>query len=80
MASNACFSAFAAIEEVQILHFYGLEVLTMAKRVSVSNLLLKVDKVDVEDFLKATFTNKRQVILAPSVPRRKLFFLERHLI
>jgi len=65
MASNPCFSVFAAMEEVQILHFYGLEVLTAAKRVSVSNLLLKVDKVDVEDFLKATFTNKKQVILAP---------------
>jgi len=59
------FSAFAAIEQDQILHFYGLEVLTMAKRVSISNLLLRVDKVDVEDFLKATFINKRQVILAP---------------
>ena len=65
MASNPCFSVFAEMEEVQILHFYGLEVLTMAKRVSVSNLLLKVDKVDVEDFLKATFTDKKQVILAP---------------
>ena len=65
MASNACLSALAAIEDVQILHYYALEVLTMAKRILISSLLLKVDKVDVEEFLKNTFKSKKQIILAP---------------
>ena len=65
MNSNACFAAFAAIEEVPILHYYGLEVLTFAKKVLVSSLRLQVDKVDVEEFLKATFESKKQIILSP---------------
>ena len=65
MASNACFAAFAAAEEVPILHYYGLEVLTMAKKICISTLLLKGDKVDVEEFLKNTFSSKKQIILAP---------------
>ena len=65
MNSNPCFAAFAAIEEVPILHYYGLEVLTLAKKVLISSLLLKVDKVDVEEFLKTTFPSKKQIILSP---------------
>jgi len=65
MNSNPCFAAFAAIEEVPILHYYGLEVLTFAKKVLISSLLLKVDKVDVEEFLKTTFPSKKQIILSP---------------
>ena len=55
MASNACFSIFAITEEVPIIHYYGMEVMTMAKKIMISALLLKVDKVDVEEFLKETF-------------------------
>ena len=62
MASNACYSAFAATEEVQILHYYGLEVLI---QVLISSLLLKVDKVNIEEFLKETFKSNKQIILAP---------------
>jgi len=65
MASNSCFSAFAATEETPILHYYGFEILVLAKRVLISSLLLKADKVDVEDFLKNTFSSKKQIILAP---------------
>ena len=65
MASNACYATFAAAEEVPILHYYGFEVLALAKRIMISQLLLKADKLDVEEFLKGTFTNKKQVILAP---------------
>jgi len=65
MASNACFAAFAAAEQVPIIHYYGLEVLTMAKKIMISSLLLKGDKVDVEEFLKNTFPSKKQIILAP---------------
>jgi len=65
MASNACYAAFAASEDVPILHYYGFEVLALAKRIMISQLLLKADKMDVEEFLKGTFTNKKQVILAP---------------
>ena len=65
MASNPCFAAFSAAEEIPILHYYGLEVYTMAKRILISALLLKGDKVDVEEFLKDTFPRKQQIILAP---------------
>ena len=37
----------------------------MAKRILISALLLKGDKVDVEEFLKDTFPRKQQIILAP---------------
>ena len=65
MASNACLSALSAIEDVQIIHYYGLEVLTFAKRILISSLLLTGDQVDVEEFLKTTFKSKKQIILAP---------------
>ena len=65
MASNPCFAAFAAAEEIPILHYYGAEVFTMAKRILISALLLKGNKVDVEEFLKDTFPRKQQIILAP---------------
>ena len=65
MASNPCFAAFAAAEEIPILHYYGVEVFTMAKRILISALLLKGNKVDVEEFLKDTFPRKQQIILAP---------------
>ena len=39
--------------------------MTMAKKIMISALLLKVDKVDVEEFLKETFKSKKQIILAP---------------
>ena len=51
MASNACYAAFAASEDVPILHYYGFEVLALAKRIMISQLLLKADKLDVEEFL-----------------------------
>jgi len=65
MASNPCFAAFAAAEEIPILHYYGVEVFTMAKRILISALLLKGNKVDVEEFLKDTFPRKQQIILSP---------------
>ena len=65
MASNECFRTFAAAEEAPILHYYGLEIITMAKKIMISTLLLKGDKVDVEEFLQQTFPSKKQIILAP---------------
>jgi len=58
MASNPVYAAFSAAEEVPILHYYGQEVFTMAKKILISALLLKGDKVDVEEFLKDTFSRK----------------------
>ena len=37
----------------------------MAKRILISALLLKGDKVDIDEFLKDTFPRKQQIILAP---------------
>ena len=65
MASNAIYAAFNTTEEIPILHYYGVEVFTMAKRILISALLLKGDKVDIEEFLKDTFPRKQQIILAP---------------
>ena len=65
MASNPVFAAFSATEEIPILHYYGVEVYTMAKRILISALLLKGNKVDVEEFLKDTFPRKQQIILSP---------------
>ena len=45
MASNACFTAFSAAASVPILHYYGLEDYTTAKKTLISALLLKGDKV-----------------------------------
>jgi len=65
MASNPIFTAFNATEEIPILHYFGAEVFTLAKRILISALLLKGDKVDIEEFLKDTFPRKQQIILAP---------------
>jgi len=46
MASNACFTAFSAAAPVPILHYYGLEDYTTAKKTLISALLLKGDKVE----------------------------------
>ena len=58
------------MEEVPIIHYYGLEVMTMAKKIMISALLLKVDKVDVEEFLKETFKSKKQIILPRTTEER----------
>ena len=58
MASNPCYAAFSAAEEIPILHYYGAEVYTLAKRILILALLLKGNKVDIEEFLKDTFPRK----------------------
>ena len=65
MASNACFATFAAAEELQMTHHYGLAIPTLATKIMISSLLIKADKLDVEGFLLDTYTSKKQVILAP---------------
>ena len=65
MASNACFATVAAADDLLLIHYYGTEILTMAKKITISSLLVKADKVDVEEFLRTTFTSKKQMILAP---------------
>jgi hypothetical protein len=50
---------------VPILHYYGLEDYTMAKRYSFQLCFSKEIKWDVEEFLKDTFPRKKQIILAP---------------
>ena len=59
MASNLCVATFAASEEPPILHYYGLQVVTPATRIMISSLVLKVEKIDVEEFLKETFRTKK---------------------
>ena len=65
MASNACFTASSAAAPVPILHCYGLEDYTMAKRYSFQLCFSRDIKWDVEEFLKDTFPRKKQIILAP---------------
>jgi len=65
MASNECFTLFTATEDIQILHYYGVEVVTTAKKVLIAALVQKTGKVEVEEFLKQTFSSKKQIILAP---------------
>ena len=64
MASNECFTLFTATEDIQILHYYGVEVVTTAKKVLIAALVQKTGKVEVEEFLKQTFSSKKQIILA----------------
>ena len=75
MASNACFAAFTTSEDLPVLHYYGLEVFTMAKRIMISSLLLKGDKVDVEEFLKDTFPKKKADNFSPLLWWKDLFSL-----
>ena len=65
MASNACFTASSAAAPVPILHCYGLEDYTMAKRYSFQLCFSRDIAWDVEEFLKNTFPWKKQIILAP---------------
>ena len=66
MASDDCAATFSALESAPILHFWGNEIVTPAKRFSVSSFLLKYSKTDILEFLQATFADKRQLILCPS--------------
>ena len=65
MASNVINEMYSAAADVPILHYYGLEVITMAKRINISSLKLKGSKMDIEEWLKDSFANKKQIILAP---------------
>ena len=73
MASNACFTAFSVAAPVPILHYYGLEDFTMAKRYSFQLCFSRDTKWDVEEFLKDTFPRKKQIILAPYHGRISFF-------
>ena len=66
MASDNCNATFAALAAAPILHYWGIEIVTPAKRFPVASFLQKHSKMDVLEFLQATFTDKRQIILAPS--------------
>ena len=58
-------SVFRGAAPVPILHCYGLEDYTMAKRYSFQLCFSRDVKWDVEEFLKDTFPRKKQIILAP---------------
>lgn len=66
MATNGCNSTFADLPVTPILHYWGIEIVTPAKRFSVSSFLQQHSKADVLEFLHATFPDKRQIILVPS--------------
>ena len=66
MASNDCDATFAALLMAPILHYWGIEIVTPAKKFSVASFLQKHSKMDVLEFLQATFRDKRQIILIPS--------------
>ena len=65
MAASIINETFAATPDVPILHFYGLELISMAKRININSLKLKGSKMDIEEWLKDTFTSDKQLILAP---------------
>ena len=67
MASDDCNATFAALAAAPILHYWGIEIVTPAKRFPVASFLQKHSKMDVLEFLQATFMDKRQNILAPIV-------------
>ena len=66
MDSNDCNASFTALPSSPILHYWGIEVVTPAKRFSVASFLQQHSKTDVLEFLQATFPDKRQIILIPS--------------
>ena len=66
MASDGVHSTFADLPASPILHYWGIEIVTPAKRFSVSSFLQQHSKMDVLEFLHATFPDKRQIILVPS--------------
>ena len=65
MASDDCSAFFSASEDVPILHYYGVEVLTMAKKISIAALGKKFSKMDIEEFLKDTYKSNKQLVLTP---------------
>jgi len=66
MATDGCSSTFSTLPVTPILHYWGIEVVTPAKRVSIASLLQQHSKTDVLEFLQATFPDRRQIILIPS--------------
>ena len=66
MASDGVHSTFADLPTLPILHYWGIEIVTPAKRFSVSSFLQQHSKTDVLEFLHSTFPDKRQIILVPS--------------
>jgi len=65
MGSDDLAAAFSALEEVPILHYYGHEIVTLARRFNVQHFGQTFSKMDIEECLKQSFTSKKQLILWP---------------
>ena len=63
MGSDDLAAAFSALEEVPILHYYGHEIVTLARRFNVQHFGQTFSKMDIEECLKQSFTSKKQLIL-----------------
>ena len=65
MGSDDLAAAFSALEEVPILHYYGHDIVTLARRFNVQHFGQTFSKMDIEECLKQSFTSNKQLILWP---------------
>ena len=67
MAHLTCENFIQASVEVPLLHFRGKDTVVMGKLITVSELLLKANYVEVQQYLTETFCSADQIFVVPSI-------------
>ena len=66
MSQISCESVFISIPELAMVHFRGKDLVVSGKVLTISELLSKVNYVELKDYLLAVYPSKDQIFLRPS--------------
>ena len=66
MSQISCESVFISIPELAMVHFRGKDLVVSGKVLTISELLSKVNYVELKDYLLAVYPSKDQIFLMPS--------------
>ena len=66
MSQTSCESVILSFPELAMLHFRGNDLVVSGKVLTISELLSKVNYVELKDYLLAVYPSKEQLFLIPS--------------
>ena len=72
MSQISCESVFISIPELAMVHFRGKDLVVSGKVLTISELLSKVNYVELKDYLLAVYPSKDQIFLIPSTETEDL--------
>ena len=72
MAQSSSDNILLTFPDIAMLHYRGKDVVTAGKVLVISELLSKINNVEVKDFLLALFPDSNQFFLLPSTESRDL--------